>query len=110
MYKDRIPSPHQLSYSAVNSYQSTGLSSVEFLKHRVDDPTDKYGSSLKQPTKQDNNSDLAFLRNTVGPTAISNQNLLGVQNESKKLDASLRQTMNVTSNVKDYIKIQSPIT
>ncbi len=110
MYKDRIPSPHQLSYSAVNSYQSPGLGSVEFQKHRGDDPIDKYGSSLKPSIKQDNNSDLAFLRNTVGPSAISNQNLLGVQNESKKLDASLRQTMNISSNVKDFIKIQSPVT
>lgn len=58
--------------------------------------------------KPDNNADLAFLRNTVGPSAINNSNLLNTHSDTKKIDTSLRQTMNVTSNVKDLFKSSNP--
>lgn len=60
-----------------------------------------YRSSLKN----EGNSDLAFLRNTVGPisTLHTENNYLKV-NDQKKADISLRQTMNVTSDLRERIK------
>lgn len=48
---------------------------------------------------------MAFLRNTVGPISSINldNNYLKV-NDSKKVDVSLRQTMNVTSDLRERIK------
>ncbi len=69
---------------------------------------EKYLSNLKPSVRNDSNSDLAFLRNTVGTSVISDQLLFEGKGESKKLDSSLRQTMNISSNVKEFVKIQAP--
>jgi len=44
----------------------------------------------------------------VGPISTTDHHYLRV-NDTKKIDSSLRQTMNVTSNVKDFIKVQGPL-
>ena len=53
-----------------------------------------------------NNADLAFLRNTVGPSRNTNASdlLSTTGSDMKKVDVSLRQTMNITTNnVKDLL-------
>ncbi len=69
MYKDRAPSSNHLSYSAVTSYQSTGADSSQFSPYPGRDKIEKYSSSNRTLSKVEPNSDLAFLRNTVGPTS-----------------------------------------
>lgn len=110
MYKDRTQSPHQLSYSSVTSFQPTVTESLQFKKQQTNELNDKYSSNAKQSVRNDSNSDLAFLRNTVGPSAISSPYVFDSKSESKKTESSLRQTMNISSNVKDFVKIQTPTT
>lgn len=106
MYKDRYPAPHHLSYSAVTSYNTSVSNTNPYEPYQNKDTIEQFhNNNYRSSLKNEPNSDLAFLRNTVGPISSLNQNNNFLKlNDNKKVDVSLRQTMNVTSDLRERIK------